>query len=176
MTFSLGIALGLLLGTVHIPLPGETFSLGVAGGPLVVGLVLGALGRTGRIVWQMPYSANLTLRQLGIVLFLAGVGCRSGQSFVQTFRSGHWPPVLAAALVVAMVPVVVLIAIGKVTNTPNEALAGMLAGMCTQPAVLSFASEQVADDTAVMTGYATVFAFAMIAKIVIAQLIVVWLR
>lgn len=172
MTFSLGIALGLLLGAAHIPLAGQSFTLGAAGGPLVVGLVLGALGRTGRLVWQMPYSANLTLRQLGIVLFLAGVGCRSGQAFVQTFRDGHWPPVLAGALVVATIPVAVLIGIGKLTKAPSEMLAGMLAGMCTQPAVLSFASQQVADDTSVMTGYATVFAFAMIAKIVIAQLIV----
>ena len=176
MTFSLGIALGLLLGAVHIPLPGQSFSLGAAGGPLVVGLTLGAIGRTGRLVWQMPYSANLTLRQLGIVLFLAGVGCRSGQAFVQTFEHGHWPPVLASAIVVATIPVAVLVGIGKLTNTPSETLAGMLAGMCTQPAVLSFASEQVADDSAVMTGYATVFAFAMIAKIVIAQLIVASLK
>jgi putative transport protein len=172
MTFSLGIALGLLLGAVHVPFPGQSFTLGAAGGPLVVGLVLGARGRTGRLVWQMPYSANLTLRQLGIVLFLAGVGTRSGQAFVHTFSSGHWPPVLATALAVAVAPVVVLVAIGKLAKTPTPVLAGMLAGMCTQPAVLSFASEQVADDAAVMTGYATVFAFAMVAKIVIAQVLV----
>src|SRR5581483_11732763 len=88
MTFSLGIALGLALGAVPIPLPGQSFTLGVAGGPLLTGLVLGALGRTGPVVWQMPYSANLTLRQIGIVLFLAGVGTRSGQAFAHTFSGG----------------------------------------------------------------------------------------
>ncbi len=176
MTFSLGIALGLLLGAVRIPFPGQSFTLGAAGGPLVVGLALGALGRTGKLVWQMPYSANLTLRQLGIVLFLAGVGTRSGQAFAHTFSSGHWAPVLATSVAVAVAPVAVLIAIGKLTKTPPELLAGMLAGMCTQPAVLGFASEQLTDDTMVMTGYATVFAFAMVAKIVIAQLLVATLR
>src|SRR5690606_29442850 len=66
ITFGLGVALGLLVGAVPIPLPyGSSFELGLAGGPLIVGLVLGRLGRTGRLVWTLPYSANLTMRQLG---------------------------------------------------------------------------------------------------------------
>ncbi|MFO7170512.1 MAG: TrkA C-terminal domain-containing protein, partial [Chloroflexota bacterium] len=85
LTFSLGIALGVLLGLVPFPLPGGlTLRLGFAGGPLLVALVLGALERTGPMIWSMPYSANLTLRQLGLVLFLAGVGTRSGNVFAST--------------------------------------------------------------------------------------------
>ena len=72
-TFGLGIALGLLLGLLPIPLPGgTTFKLGFAGGPLIVGLLLGRLGRSGPLVWQLPQSANLTLRQLGLLLFWPG--------------------------------------------------------------------------------------------------------
>ncbi|MBO0222960.1 transporter, partial [Vibrio parahaemolyticus] len=80
-----GIALGLLLGNVTFDLPGGVeFKLGIAGGPLVMGLVLGALNRTGPILWQLPYSANLTVRQLGVILFLAGIGTRSGWTFAET--------------------------------------------------------------------------------------------
>jgi putative transport protein len=79
VSFGLGAALGMLLGLLPIPLPGgATFKLGTAGGPLLVGLVLGALGRTGPLVWQVPYSASLTLRQIGLALFLAAVGVNAG--------------------------------------------------------------------------------------------------
>ena len=75
LSFSVGVALGLAVGSIDVPLPGGgAFSLGFAGGPLVVGLALGAIGRTGPIVWQLPHAANVTLRQLGTVLFLAGSG------------------------------------------------------------------------------------------------------
>jgi putative transport protein len=176
MTFSLGIAIGLAIGAIHIPLPGSSFTLGAAGGPLLAGLVLGALGRTGPIVWQMPYSANLTLRQIGIVLFLAGVGTRSGQAFADTFSGGEWPKLLAAAFAIAAAQVLVFLFIARLARTPLPVTAGMLAGMCTQPAVLGYASDQLTDETPVMTGYATVFAFAMIAKIVLAQLLVASLK
>src|SRR5262249_30771573 len=82
LTFAIGIAAGLALGAIAVPLPGgSTFSLGSAGGPLVVGLVLGAVGRTGPFVWQLPYTAGLTVRQLGTVVFLAAIGLRTGPAF-----------------------------------------------------------------------------------------------
>ncbi|MGL6278435.1 MAG: aspartate:alanine exchanger family transporter, partial [Gaiella sp.] len=88
LTFSVGVAFGLLLGAVDVPLPGGAgFSLGFAGGPLVAGLALGAIGRTGPLVWQLPHSANLTLRQLGTVLFLAGIGVNAGEAFGDTVIS-----------------------------------------------------------------------------------------
>ena len=86
LTFSLGLALGLFLGTLPIPLPGGSeLRLGFAGGPLLTALVLGTLGRTGPLVWSLPYSANMTLRQIGLILFLAGVGTRAGYGFINTF-------------------------------------------------------------------------------------------
>src|SRR4029079_15058344 len=88
LSVRVGIALGLLVGAIDIPLPGGgDFALGFAGGPLVVGLALGALGHTGPIGWQLPHSANMTLRQLGTVLFLAGIGVNAGDAFGDTVLS-----------------------------------------------------------------------------------------
>jgi hypothetical protein len=82
LSFGFGIAAGLALGAIALPLPGGgSFELGSAGGPLVVGLALGAIGRTGPMVWQLPYTASLTLRQFGTVIFLAGIGLRAGGTF-----------------------------------------------------------------------------------------------
>jgi putative transport protein len=82
ISISLGIALGLLLGEIPIPLfGGGSFKLGFAAGTLIVSLILGKLGRTGRMVWVMSYNSNLTVRQLGVVLFLAGIGLKAGYSF-----------------------------------------------------------------------------------------------
>ena len=80
--FALGVAAGLLLGTVSIPLPGGVdLKLGTGGGPLIAGLVLGYLSRTGRVTWQIGHGANVVLRQLGILMFLACAGLGSGTAF-----------------------------------------------------------------------------------------------
>jgi len=173
LSFSVGIALGLLLGAVEVPLPGGgTFSFGFAGGPLIAGLVLGALGRTGPIVWQLPHAANLTLRQLGTVLFLAGIGVNAGQAFGDTILSREAISVLAAAFVVAATASLVTVLAGTLLlQLPVRALIGVVAGMQTQPAVLAYASEQTEDDTDVNVGYATVVPLAMILKIVLAPLL-----
>jgi putative transport protein len=173
LTFSVGIAAGLLLGSIPVPLGGgNDFSLGFAGGPLVVGIVLGALGRTGPLVWQMPYTANLTLRQLGTIMFLAGVGTRAGDGFAATVANPDSLVILALAAVVTAVPLVLTLVVGlRVLRLSAPTLAGVLAGVCTQPAVLAYASEKTADDPEVNVGYATVYPLAMIAKIVVAQVL-----
>lgn len=173
LSFSVGVALGLLVGAVAIPLPGGgSFELGFAGGPLIVGLVLGALGRTGPIVWQLPHSANLTLRQLGTVLFLAGIGVNAGDAFGDTILSRDALGVIAAAVVVATSASLVTALVGAlVLKLPVAALTGIVSGMQTQPAVLAYASEQQEDDTDVNVGYATVVPLAMTMKIVLAPLL-----
>lgn len=172
LTFSLGLAVGTLLGMLPIPLPGGvTFRLGLAGGPLLVALVLGHLGRTGPMVWSLPYSASLTLRQIGLILFLAGVGTRAGHGFVTTLAHGGGLLVLLAGAFVTMVTAVAALWIGRrFLRLPMGVLTGMLAGIQTQPAVLGFATEQTHDDLP-NVGYARVYPIATIAKILIAQLI-----
>ncbi len=172
LTFSLGIALGVLLGLVPFPLPGGlTLRLGFAGGPLLVALVLGALERTGPMIWSMPYSANLTLRQLGLVLFLAGVGTRSGYVFASTLTQGGGLAIfLAGALVTCAASLAVLWVGHRLLKIPMSLAIGMVAGLQTQPAVLGFALEQ-ADSDLPNIGYATVYPVAMIAKIVLVQVL-----
>jgi putative transport protein len=172
MTFSLGLALGLLIGIVPIPLPGGViFSLGFAGGPLVVALALGALSRTGPMVWTLPYNANLTLRQLGLILFLAGVGTRAGYAFVTTFTNGAGLTVFAAGAAITLTVATFALFVGRfVLRMPMNVLIGLVAGLQTQTALLGFALEQTDDDLPNI-GYTTAYPIATVTKIVLAQVL-----
>jgi putative transport protein len=176
LSFSLGIASGVLLGILPIPLPGGiTIKLGLAGGPLIVALVLGALGRTGPVVWTLPFGANLMLRQLGLILFLAGIGTRSGYDFYSTLTSGRGYGVLLAGIVIVTFAALSTLWIGhRLMRIPIGTLTGILAGLQTQPATLAFALQQ-SNDEHPNVGYAIVYPVAVIAKIVLAQLLLVWL-
>jgi len=173
MSFGLGATFGLLLGLVSIPLPGgASFRLGPAGGPLVVGLVLGGLGRTGPIVWQLPYSAGLTLRQIGLALFLAAVGVSAGTPFVRTLREGGGPQLLVAGIGVTVVTAALALWTSRrLLRAPSGIAMGMVAGVHTQPAGLAFANESTGDESPNL-GYTSVSPIATVAKILLAQLLV----
>ena len=177
LTFSFGLALGLLLGVIPFTLPGGiTIKLGAAGGPLLVAMVLGTLGRTGPLVWNLPYSANLTLRQVGFILFLAGVGTRSGYAFVTTFTQGNGLSIfIAGALITFTVSIATLWIAYKLLKIPMGMAIGMLGGLQTQPAVLGFTLEQANNELPNM-GYAAVYPMAIIVKIIIAQVLVIILK
>jgi putative transport protein len=172
LTFGLGTALGLLLGLIPIPLPGgSTFRLGFAGGPLIVGLILGARQRTGPFLWQLPHGANLTLRQVGLVLFLAGVGTRSGWAFATTFQGSLGLELfLTGAALTCGTALLTLWAGHRWLHIPFAHLTGLLSGLQTQPAALAFATDQTRSQ-APNLAYASVYPLATIAKIVIAQLL-----
>lgn len=173
LTFTLGLALGLLVGMVPLPLPGGiVLRLGLAGGPLIVALILGALERSGPLVWNLPYSANLTLRQLGLILFLAGIGTRSGYTFVATLSQGGGALIFLAGTVITTVVALLTLWIGRrLLKIPMGLLIGMLAGLQTQPAVLGYALEQSGDELP-NVGYSAVYPIALITKILFAQLLV----
>ncbi len=170
--FMAGITAGLVLGMVKLPLPGGgAFALGTAGGPLVVGLVLGWLERSGTMVWQPPYGANLALRQLGTILFLGTVGSRSGSAMTDALSSTQGLRlVFAAATIVGVTAVATVVGGRTVLGLGGARLAGVVAGIETQPAVLAFATEQTSDDR-VSTSYAVVFPIAMLTKILLAQVV-----
>lgn len=172
LTFGLGVALGLLMGLAPIPLPGGVIiKLGLAGGPLMVAMILGALGRTGPLVWSLPYSANLTLRQVGLILFLAGVGTRAGYAFVNTLTEGSGMAIFMAGALITCAAALTTLAVGhRLLKIPMSLLIGMLAGLQTQPAVLGFALEQTRNDLPNI-GYATVYPIATISKIILAQVL-----
>ncbi len=176
LSFGLGLTLGLLIGLIPIPLPGGvTFKLGFAGGPLLVALVLGAVRRTGPIVWTLPYSANLTLRQIGLILLLAGIGIRSGYTFVNTLAESGGITIFFAGAAITLTAAFLTLWVGyKVLKIPYAMLIGMLAALQTQPAVLGYSLEQT-DNEFPNIGYALVFPIATITKILIAQLLLVLL-
>lgn len=169
---SLGLCLGLLLGVVPLPSPaGGTFAIGLAAGPLLVGLVLGRLARTGPIVWSIPYTASIALQQLGVLLFLATAGSRAGGDLVDALGSPEGARIFLAGLVVTGAAAGGLLVLARVFGLGGPHLAGIVAGTQTQPAVLALAQERTADQS-VGLGYALVYPAAMILKIVVAQVLV----
>ncbi|MCF8248108.1 MAG: hypothetical protein K9J37_07880 [Saprospiraceae bacterium] len=174
ISISIGISLGLLLGMIPIPLPGgSSFKLGFAAGPLIVALLLGKLGRSGRIIWVMSYNANFTLRQMGAVFFLAGIGLKAGYSFYTTFQSAGFQMIMMGA-VVTLLTAGLTILIGRLFfKMPYNLMMGMMSALHTQPACLAFANEK--DETgAANISYATIFPTAMVVKILLAQVILGW--
>jgi len=172
LSLSLGIVLGVLVGMIPIPLGGGmTFKLGFAGGPLVVGLILGRLEKTGPIIWGMPFNANLALRQIGLVFFLAAIGTRAGTGFGATFESGGLAILLAGALLTTGVTCAAILLGYRYLKLPFAAVMGMTSGIHTQPACLAYANER-ANNEMPNTWYATVYPASMIAKILLAQIIV----
>lgn len=175
-SLGLGITLGLLIGMIPITLPGGIeFKLGEAGGPLIVALVLSALRRTGPIVWSIPYSANLTIRQLGLTILLAGIGIRSGYTFLSTLTQEGGMTILLAGAVVSLVTPLLVLWIGyRWFKLPFGVLTGIVSAVHTQPAVQASALTQARNDLP-NHGYALAFPMATIAKILLAQIIVAFL-
>jgi putative transport protein len=172
LSLSLGIVLGVFLGLIAFPLPnGMVFRLGFAGGPLIVGLVLGKLERTGPVIWGIPYTANLVLRQVGLVFFLAAIGTKAGPGFGATFRTGGWGLIAAGAAITSLVAVAGILAGYKLLKLPMSAVMGVVSGMQTQPACLAYANQQASNELP-NVWYAAVYPASMIAKIILAQLIV----
>lgn len=180
--FATGLAVGLLLGAWAIPLPGGgQFELGVAAGPLIVGLILGRVGRTGSVVWALPHQSSETISHLGMLLFLAFAGGRAGAGFLPALRD-QGPKLLLVGLVVTVFEAVVLLTVarwldgksGSRQASPRLAgprLAGMLSGAQTQPAILAYANGRTNHDQRVSLGYALVYPVAMVTKILLAQLL-----
>ena len=172
-SLSLGLALGVLLGELTFPLPGGShFALGLAGGPLLVGLIVGRAGRTGRINWSMPHGVASTLSQLGMMLFLAYAGSNSGSALADALSSPTGPRLLAVGVVVTAVTAATVILGGRLlAGMYGPRMGGVLAGTQTQPAVLAYANESTKDDPRVNLGYALVYPAAMIVKVIVAPLI-----
>jgi putative transport protein len=170
-SLAIGMVLGVIVGMVPIPIGGgQTVHLGLAGGSLVVALVLGRLERSGRISWVMPLPANLTIRQIGLLLFLAGVGTRAGHSFFDTMRHNGAQLLLAGAVVTFVVTLATLVAGRHFLGVRFDALLGLASGVQTQPACLAYA-DGLARSEVPSVAYAAVYPTAMIVKILVAQLL-----
>ena len=172
MGFALGMSIGLLIGLIAVPLPGGgTVELGVGGGPLIAGLVLGTLSRTGPITWQVPHAANLTLRQLGILVFLGSIGIRSGATFAHAAGTAVGARLAGAAAIVTIVIAVGSLLLLRLLRSDPVSAAGQIAGIETQPAVQAYAASATRGDQRVDAGYALVLPLAMIIKLILVQLL-----
>lgn len=172
LSISLGIVIGVFIGMMPIPLSnGSTFKLGFAGGPLIVALILGRLQRTGSITWTMPFNANLVLRQVGLVFFLAGIGTKAGDGFGATVRSGGFELLIAGAIITSVATVLIITVGYKYLRLPMSAVLGVASAMGTQPACLAYAN-QIAKNDMPNINYAMVYPASMITKIILAQMLV----
>ena len=168
-SFGLGMSLGIMLGLISFELPGSEvkFQLGYAGGPLVVALILGALRRSGPIVWTLPYGANHTLRQIGLIFLLAAIGIRSGHSFFNTLLEEEAIYILLSGVVLTMISTIILLWVGyKLFRIPFLFLMGMLSN---QPAILDFSMQESGNQLPGVS-YGIIFPLALIAKIILAQI------
>jgi putative transport protein len=172
VALGLGLVLGVLLGLLPIPVPGlGPIKLGTAGGSLLVALILGRIGRIGAITWRMPLSANLTLRNFGLSVFLAQVGMASGAPFVATVAAGGLSLLAAGAGILLALTLTTLLVGHYVLRIPFDELLGVTAAVTGNPAILAYAFRAVPSDR-VEICYAMTYPAATIAKIVIAQQLV----
>lgn len=173
----LGILLGVAAGMAPLHFPGlpVPVRLGLAGGPLILAILLARIGRIGPLVWYMPANANTALRELGIVLFLACVGLKAGGSFVPTLLSHDGLVWLGIACAVTTLPLLVVGMAARLALRVNFiAICGLLAGSMTDPPALAFANS-IAKSDAPAVAYAAVYPLTMLLRIMSAQLMVLLL-
>ncbi len=169
----LGLALGVMVGEAKIPIPGGGhFSLGAAAGVLIVGIIMGKIGRIGPVITALPHSANAVLGEIGLLMFLAQAGTNAGGQIAYAFSGGDWWKILLLGMMMTTI-----LALGmyffmrRIFKIGGTKLSGMLGGMQTQPAVLAFANDRTGADPRVALGYALVYPVAMIGKILVAHVI-----
>lgn len=169
-----GVVLGLLLGAVPVLVPGlpAPVRLGLAGGPLLVALLVSQVSRVGPVVSYLPPAGNLALRELGISLFLAAVGLKSGGQFVATFSSGDGLYWMAVGAVVTVLPLFVVGGLAaRVFGYSFVSVLGLLAGSMTDPPALAFAHAQARSELPSVS-YAAVYPLTMILRVLSAQVLV----
>jgi putative transport protein len=172
-----GIFLGVLVGSIPLAVPGlsNPVRLGLAGGPLIVALALGRIGHLGGMVWHMPLNANHAFREFGISLFFAALGLAAGGQFFEAVFSPRGLIWLGAGLIVSLVPLLTIAIWCHVVERMNfVTLAGMLAGGTTNPPALNFATNLCHSD-APSLAYATVYPLTTLLRILVAQVLVLFL-
>lgn len=169
----IGITLGMVVGSIPIALPGlpSAVKLGLAGGPLLVAILLSRLGHAGKLVWFMPPAANHLLRDLGIALFLAAVGVKAGDGFVETLVHGDGLAWMGWGALVTFAPLALVGLVGWwLTRTNYLSLCGILAGSMTDPPALAFAQGMTSSEAPILA-YAAVYPVVMVLRVVAPQVV-----
>jgi putative transport protein len=174
VTIFVGIFLGIVFGSLPIAFPGipTPVKLGLAGGPLIVSILIGRFGYKLKLVTYTTMSANLMLREIGIALFLASVGVKAGANFVQTVVEGDGMLYVGCGFLITMIPLLVMGVFGRYYYKINYfKLMGLMAGSTTDPPALAYAN-QVTGSNAPAVGYSTVYPVTMFLRILTAQLLI----
>lgn len=171
-----GILLGVIVGSIPIAFPGipVPVKLGMAGGPLVVAILLSRYGHKFSLVSYTTPSANLIVREIGIVLFLASVGLKAGEKFIPLITSGQGLVWMGYGALITFLPIFIVGVVAKLTTRKTYfELCGLLAGSCTDPPALAYANT-LANNNGAALAYATVYPLAMFMRILIAQMLILF--
>ncbi|MBQ8864430.1 MAG: transporter, partial [Rikenellaceae bacterium] len=173
IAFFVGILLGVILGSIPIAFPGlsQPVKLGLAGGPLIVAIIMSRFGPHFKFVTYTTVSANLMLREIGISLFLAAVGLGAGETFVPSILAGGYWWILYG-LIITVVPVLIVGTVARLAfRLDFFTIAGMLAGSQTNPIALAYVNSLGSNDVASVS-YSTVYPFVMFLRVLVAQMLV----
>lgn len=176
ITIFIGIALGIVLGSIPITFPGipQPVKLGLAGGPLIVAILISRFGYKYKLVTYTTQSANLMLREIGITLFLACVGISAGDGFVDTIVNNGGFAWIGYGFIITTIPLLIIGCIGRYFCKVNYfTLMGLIAGSTTDPPALAYSNATAGND-APSVGYATVYPLTMFLRVLTAQLLILF--
>ena len=176
VTIFIGIVIGILFGSLPFAIPGMPvpLKLGIAGGPLIIAILIGRFGYRMKLVTYTTTSANMMLREIGLVLFLASVGVKAGDGFFQTVIEGDGLKYVYTGFLITVVPILIIGAIARLRYHFNYfTIMGMLAGTYTDPPALAYAN-QCCSREAPAIGYSTVYPLSMFLRIFTAQILVLF--
>jgi len=175
-TIFIGIIIGIIFGSLPIAIPGMPIpvKLGIAGGPLIIAILIGRYGYKIRLVTYTTTSANMMLREIGLVLFLASVGIKAGNGFWETVVQGDGLLYVLSGVLITIIPILIIGTIARKRYGFNYfTIMGMLAGSYTDPPALAYANS-VCSKEAPAVGYSTVYPLSMFLRIFTAQIIVLF--
>ncbi|MGI6242820.1 MAG: putative transporter [Prevotella sp.] len=175
-TIFIGIMIGILFGSIPIAIPGVPvpLKLGIAGGPLIIAILIGRFGYHFKLVTYTTTSANMMLREIGLVLFLASVGIKAGAGFWETVVSGDGLKYVYTGFIITVIPILIVGTIARLRYKFNYfTIMGMLAGTYTDPPALAYANASCSKE-APAVGYSTVYPLSMFLRILSAQIIVLF--
>ena len=177
ITIFVGIFVGIIFGSLPFTISGipTPVKLGLAGGPLIVAILIGRFGYKVKLVTYTTMSANLMLREIGIALFLASVGIKAGENFVQTVVEGDGLLYVGCGFLITVIPLLIMGVLGRLHYKMNYfTLMGLMSGSYTDPPALAY-SNQTANNNAPAVGYSTVYPLSMFLRIITAQLLILFL-
>ena len=175
-TIFVGIILGIVFGSLPIAIPGMPvpLKLGIAGGPLIIAILIGRYGYKIKLVTYTTTSANMMLREIGLVLFLASVGIKAGAGFYNTVVEGDGLLYVLAGFLITIIPILIVGPIARMKFKFNYfTIAGMVSGAYTDPPALAY-SNSICSKEAPAVGYSTVYPLSMFLRILTAQLVVLF--